>query len=153
MTELIRPTLAWRNQIAAWLIEGGCLYVVAWGIDCEAWHDSVDWANVDAFNLGDIPEDRFVINEPLSEALWFADNYAFHPHIKLSETIIIHAAEEERRSGILLAYHDSQKLAEDGIKYAAEAFSLTAECRRYRCDAKEASMPHRILIQSRHEPI
>ncbi|WP_027580600.1 hypothetical protein [Bradyrhizobium sp. Ai1a-2] len=109
---------AWRNQISTWLIEVGCLYVVAWGIDCEAWHDSVDWANLDAFNFGDIPDDRLVMtiwhdNEPLSEALWFGGNWAFHPHIELSETIIIHAAQEERRSGILQAYHDSQKLAED----------------------------------------
>lgn len=110
---------AWRSRIAAWLVEGGCLYVVAWGIDCEAWHDSADWAGLNAFNFGDIPDDCLVMTtwhaqEPLSEALWFARNCAFHPDVELNETIIIHAAEQERHSTILQAYHNGQKLAEDG---------------------------------------
>ncbi|MDA9504467.1 hypothetical protein XI09_06835 [Bradyrhizobium sp. CCBAU 11386] len=110
---------AWRNRIAAWLVRCGCLYVIAWGVDCEAWHDSADWANREAFNFSDIPDDHLVMttwhdDEPLSEALWFAGNCAVHPEIELSETIIIHVSREERRSGILQSYHDSQKLAEDG---------------------------------------
>ena len=72
---------AWRHEVATWLVEGGCLYFVAWGESCEAWHDSVDWAVLERFDFGDIPDDRFVMttwheNEPLSEALWFAGNCA-----------------------------------------------------------------------------
>ncbi len=53
-------------------------------------------------------------NEPLSEALWFTGNCAFHPDVDLSETIILHVAPEARRSGILQAYRDSQKMTDDG---------------------------------------
>lgn len=107
---------AWRNSMAAWLLRCGCLYVVAWGVDCGAWHESADMANGEALNFSDIPDERFVMttwhpNEPLSEALWFAGNCAFHPDIELNETILIHVSGHERRSGILQSYHDSQKLA------------------------------------------
>jgi hypothetical protein len=109
---------AWRTRVAAWLIRCRCLYVVAWGVDCEAWHDSADQANLEAFSFSDIPDDRLVMttwhdNEPLSETLWFAGNCAFHPQIDLTKTILIHVSGEERRSDILRSYHDSQKLAED----------------------------------------
>jgi len=108
----------WRNHVATWLIAGGCLYAVTWGVDCEAWHDSVDWANLDAFNFGDIPDDRFVMttwhaDEPLSEAFWFAGNCASHPSIELSATIILHIAEEARSSDTIRAYQDSQSLANE----------------------------------------
>lgn len=89
--------------------------MVAWGIDCKAWHDSVDDANRDAFDFGHIPEDRFVITtwhnrEPLSEALWFAGFCANHPDVKLNKTMIIHVASEEQSSGMLETYRDSQTM-------------------------------------------
>ena len=39
-------TQDWRNRIAEWLLKSGCLYVVAWGVECEGWHDTVDWTNL-----------------------------------------------------------------------------------------------------------
>lgn len=104
----------WRDQVAAWLVESGCLYVVSWGVDCEAWHDSVDWAVLDAFDFGEVPDDRFVMTtwhdkEPLAEALWFAGYCASHPDIDLGETIIVHVAQAERRADFLDAYWDAQK--------------------------------------------
>ncbi len=105
---------AWRNQIAEWLVQRGCLYFVAWGVDCEAWHDSVDWANLSAFDYADIPDDRFVMtswhaDEPLSDALWFAGNCASHPHVNLQETIIFHVSSTAQSAAILQAYRESQK--------------------------------------------
>ncbi|GGD53201.1 DUF7684 family protein [Croceicoccus pelagius] len=44
----------WRNSIARWLVDGGCLYAVAWGKECEKWHDAVDWAVLETFDFGDI---------------------------------------------------------------------------------------------------
>lgn len=97
---------AWRNEVASWLVKSGCLYFIAWGVDCEAWHDTVDWTNLEAFDFGDIPDDRFVMTtwhdkEPLSEALWFAGNCASHPDIELVDTVIVHVAREERRVATL----------------------------------------------------
>src|SRR5690242_18095729 len=92
---------AWRERVTEWLVESGCLYAVTWGLDCEAWHDSVDAANLREFEYGDIPDDRFVMttwhsNEPLSEAYWFAGQCAFHPAVELERTMIIHLSDEPR---------------------------------------------------------
>ncbi|KQN04893.1 hypothetical protein ASE85_07875 [Sphingobium sp. Leaf26] len=108
----------WRNEVASWLLESGCLYFIAWGIDCEAWHDTVDWANLKAFDFGEIPDDRFVMTtwhdkEPLSEALWFAGNCASHPDIELLDTVIVHVAREERRVATLELYDESQTMVDE----------------------------------------
>lgn len=103
----------WRSQIAEWLVRSGCLYVVAWGVECEAWHDTVDWAVLEEFECGDIPDNKFVMttwqaNEPMSEAFWFAGNCASHPHVELGDTTILHVSHQARRSEMLAAYKESQ---------------------------------------------
>lgn len=109
---------AWRERITEWLVESGCLYAVAWGMDCEKWHDSVDGANLREFDYGDIPEDRFVMTtwhakEPLREAFWFAGQCAFHPTVELSETIIVHVSAEPREAAMLQSFRESQTLPSD----------------------------------------
>lgn len=106
----------WRNQIAAKLVEVGCLYVVAWGIDCEEWHDSVDWANLEAFDY-DVPDESFVMttwhnDEPLSEAFWFSGNCASHPDVELYDTIILHISNKEKNADMLQVYRDSQEMSD-----------------------------------------
>lgn len=108
----------WLNQIAKWIVDKGCLYVVAWGVDCEAWHDSVDWASLEIFDYGEIPSDRFIMttwhnNEPLSEALWFAGQCAFHPDVDLIETVILHISEEAHATRVLQLYRASQTMLND----------------------------------------
>lgn len=109
---------AWRNKISSWLVEAGCLYMMAWGIDCSTWDDSVDWAVIEAFSFEDAPDDRDVMTtwhekQPLSDAFYFAGHWADHPSVELDETIIIHIAEDAQRSSLLQAYHDSQTSSED----------------------------------------
>jgi hypothetical protein len=94
-------------------LERGCLYVVAWGVECEAWHDSVDWTHLEAFDYGDIPDDKFVMttwhaDEPLKEALWFAGHCAQHPEVELDETVIIHVADVARGAEMLATFSASQ---------------------------------------------
>jgi hypothetical protein len=108
----------WLNRIAQWIVAIGSLYVVAWGADCEKWHDSVDWAVLEAFDFGEIPDDRFVMttwhsNEPISEAFWYAGHCAVHPDVELAETIILHVAVEAQRAAMLQTYRDSQVMADD----------------------------------------
>lgn len=95
-------------------MESGCLYFIAWGVACETWHDTMDWTVLEAFDFGEIPDDRFVMTtwhdkEPLSEALWFAGNAADHPDIDLANTLIVHVAREDKRAAILGIYADSQQ--------------------------------------------
>jgi hypothetical protein len=106
----------WLNVVAKWIVAAGSLYVVAWGVDCEKWHDGVDWAVLEVFEFGDIPDDRFVMTtwhsgEPVSEAFWYAGHCAIHPDVDLSDTIIIHVAEQAQSAAVLQAYRDSQVLA------------------------------------------
>jgi hypothetical protein len=92
------------------------LYAVAWGLDCEAWHDSVDGANLREFDYGNIPADRFVMTtwhskEPLSEAFWFAGQCASHPTVELDRTIIVHVSDEPREPEMLQRFNESQTLS------------------------------------------
>jgi hypothetical protein len=100
----------WRGLASEWLVRSGCLYMVAWGLDCSLWDDSVDHANLAAFDYGDIPDDKFVMTtwhdrEPLSEAFWFAAHSALHPDIDLTRTLVVHISHEERREQLLAAYN------------------------------------------------
>ena len=103
----------WRNSTARWLVDSGCLYAVAWGNECEKWHDAVDWAVLETFDFGDIPDDKFVMttwhaDEPLSEALWYAENCASHPDVELKQTVLLHIAEEAKGDEMLAIYAASQ---------------------------------------------
>lgn len=85
---------------------------MAWGKDCEAWHDCVDWANLEVFNYGDIPDERFILTtwhdkEPLSEVLWFAGQCASHPDVPLRRTVLLHLADEPREQHILQAFEQA----------------------------------------------
>lgn len=113
----VAVSVEWQNQIAEWIVAIGSLYVVAWGVDCEKWHDSVDWAVLEVFEFGDIPDERFVMTtwhsgEPISDAFWYAGNCAIHPDVDLSETIILHIAAEAKCAAVLQSYRDSQMLAD-----------------------------------------
>ena len=103
----------WRNLIAEWLVNSACLYVVAWGVECEAWHDTVDWSVLEEFEFGDVPDGKSVMttwhaNEPLSEAFWFAGQCATHPDIHLGETVILHISKKASRTEMLKIYAASQ---------------------------------------------
>lgn len=100
----------WRDIISTWLVRSGCLYMMAWGLDCSSWDDSVDKANLAAFDYSDdIPDDKFVMttwhgNVPLSEAFWFAAYAAHHPDVELTRTLIVDISHGNRRRQLLAEY-------------------------------------------------
>jgi hypothetical protein len=103
----------WQSLVSDWLVQSGCLFMMAWGCNCKSWNDSVDYANLTAFNFGEIPEDAFVMttwhaDEPLREALWFATHAAFHPTVALDRTVIVHISAEERRAELLRDFQQAQ---------------------------------------------
>ncbi len=114
----VEVTQEWCSRVAGWLTKSGCLYVVAWGTECEKWHDTVDWSILEEFDYGDIPDDRFVMttwhaNEPLSEAMWFTGHCAYHPDVELGDTVLLHIANQAREADLLVAYTDSQRTLND----------------------------------------
>jgi hypothetical protein len=96
---LVRETVSndWRNRVSDWLVSSGCLYMLAWGIDCSVWDDAVDWSNLAAFDFKPIPPDRFVMttwheDESMEEVFWFAKHSAEHPTVSLGSNLILDIA-------------------------------------------------------------
>jgi hypothetical protein len=72
--------------------------MLAWGVECSSWDDSVDLANLEAYDFGEIPEESDVMttwhdDEPLREVFWFAKNSAEHPTVGIENTLILHLGE------------------------------------------------------------
>ena len=100
----------WRDIVSDWLIESHCLYFMATGVECETWHDCLDWANLKACEFHKIPQESFVMttwhaDEPLSEVLWFAYAAAVHPVVSLEETLLISVGEQPPSVDLLALYH------------------------------------------------
>jgi len=94
------------------LIESGCLYALCWGQDCEAWHDAIDDAYLEATNYEEVLEEKQVLStwhedEDLEEVFWFARHRAVHPAHELRETLILHIADAPRREELEAAYNDA----------------------------------------------
>ncbi|MDD5058648.1 MAG: hypothetical protein PHQ60_12330 [Sideroxydans sp.] len=105
-------TPEWQSTIATWLVKSGCLYMMAWGKDCSSWDDAVDFANLEEFNFGEIPEDKDAMttwheNEPLNEVFWFAKNSAHHPSIDLPNTILLDISRDNRETELLTRFAEA----------------------------------------------
>lgn len=102
-------TAAWQTAVSDWIVEKGVLYVIAWGVDCSAWDDAVDWVLLEAFDYGEIPIERFVMttwheDETIDEVFWFAKHATGHPAVELTGTALLHIAPQARGDALLSAY-------------------------------------------------
>lgn len=99
----------WQWEVSRWLVLSSCRYVLAWGLDCSSWDDSVDEANLEAFDYEDIPEDKIVMttlheDEDLDEVFWFAKHRAAHPVVTLNTTLILHISTENKKDEMEAAF-------------------------------------------------
>ena len=74
----------------------------AWGVNCESWDTSVDEANLEEFDYGDIPDYRFVMttwhsDESLEDFFFFVKHSALHPSVDIERTAIIYLGSDDRR--------------------------------------------------------
>lgn len=102
----------WQARASEWLVQSGCLYMVAWGVQCSSWDDSVDLATLEKFDYGNVPDEEFVMttwheNEPLSDALFYLKNNAIHPTTDLPHTLIVHIASDAKEYELLSVYADA----------------------------------------------
>ena len=91
----------WQISVSRWLADSGCLYMMAWGKDCSSWDTSVDLANLEQSDYGEIPEDDFIMttwheDESLEEVLYFAKTTAHHPTVELPNVLFLHIGADER---------------------------------------------------------
>lgn len=101
-----------QEEISRWLVESGCLYMMAWGPRSTTWDDSVDHANLEQFGFGDIPDDSFVMttwhdDESLEEVFRFSKTHATHASKELSNTVLLHLAEQDQGSMLTSMYDNA----------------------------------------------
>lgn len=95
----------YRDEISKTLVEAGCLYALAWGRDCSAWDDSVDWAFLEHYDYGAYPEEKFVRttwhdNETLEETVEHAKHCTEYSEVKLDDILVLDFGKHERRDCI-----------------------------------------------------
>ena len=105
-------TPEWRATVSEWLVEAGCLYMLAWGDDCSLWDDSVDIANLEAHDWNDIPDDKSIMttwheDESLHEVFYFAmSSFWLYPLIK--HMVVLDISKTSRKADILIQYQTAE---------------------------------------------
>ena len=102
-------TLEWQTIISDWLVNSGCLYMMAWGNECSSWDDSVDVSLLEKWDYNDIPEDSFIMttwheNEPLEEVFWFSKHCAYDSNVDIKNTLLIHISKLNKEDIFLAKY-------------------------------------------------
>ena len=104
----------WQNLASKWLVDSGCLYMMAWGHKCSSWDTSVDDANLRAFDYGEIPDEAWVVTtwhdeEALEEVFWFASHCANHPTgVEILTTLIIDIGGNDRRDAMIAQFEKAK---------------------------------------------
>jgi hypothetical protein len=111
-------SVEWQEKVSEWIVAVGCLYMMAWGLKCSSWDDSVDWTNREAFNCEEISDDNFVMttwheNVPLDEAFVHCRLCAFHPTIDLPKVIVLDITSEARAAELMDRYRRALDDLED----------------------------------------
>ena len=107
----------WQDEVSRWLVDAGCLYMMAWGLNCSSWDDSVDYAQIQKYLPGDAPEEEFVMttwhdDETLESVFWFAQFNAHDPYDLITNTLIVHVGTADRGTEFLTLFEHSYTLAE-----------------------------------------
>ncbi len=102
----------WQEKVSMWLVNSGCLYMMAWGKDCSSWDDSVDYANIEQFENQEIPPRSFVMNtwnegESLYEVFKFCKYFAIHEVKNLKDTLLLHISKTDMSETITRAYESA----------------------------------------------
>jgi hypothetical protein len=105
--QVLRPD---QNRVAVQLVELGIKSACTWGIDCEDWHDTIDWVDIERTLGQDDPPvlmTTWHASEPLEDAMWYFKFVAFdaaEPDRPLANPLIFHIAVEPRASDLQKAY-------------------------------------------------
>ena len=99
----------WRHEVSEWLVEAGCLNMMAWGHDCSLWDDSVDIAKLEAFDWKDIPKDKHVTtswheDESLEDVFHFSKICGEYSKTLITGIIILDITEISREDVIMARY-------------------------------------------------
>ena len=112
----VEVAMAWRDAVAAKLVAEGCLWTTSWGVDCAAWEDAVDDANLVDCDF-DVPDEKLVLTtshptEPLEEALEFIQFCAAHRFATFEQILIVHVSASEARDRLLATAAAARRLTD-----------------------------------------
>lgn len=107
----------WQDEVSRWLVDSGCLYMMAWGPGCSSWDDSVDHAMRQKYLPDQASEHQFVMttwhdDETLEEVFWFCQFCAFDPYGLIEHTLIVHVGNADKEAELLGLFEKSYTLAE-----------------------------------------
>lgn len=124
-------TPEWRAKVSKWLVEEGCLYVLAHGRECSLWDDSVDIANLEAYDWKGIPEGKSVMttwheDESLQEVFYFAINSVPLYMVK-QQIVVFDISEKSRKIEILEYYKAAEEEYRADDEYFDTSFDISAE--------------------------
>lgn len=99
----------WQIKTSKWLVNSGCLYMMAWGNDCSSWDDSVDYANLEEWNYEEIPEQSSVMTtwhekDSIEEVFWYAKYSAFHSVVDIKNLVILHISSTSKEKEFINMY-------------------------------------------------
>ena len=109
----------WQRRVSEWLVQNGCLYMMAWGVNCSRWDDTVDEATRKFFDPSEVPDAGFVMttwhtDETLESVFWYAQfNGAFgFEDQALDYSVILDIGIEDRSGELLDLFRQSRDLAD-----------------------------------------
>jgi len=102
----------WQWAVSKRMLQAGCLYMMAWGCNCSAWDDSVDYAYIDLFLPGETPDEKLVVttwhdDEPLAEVFSYAKYAAQHDAVDTQRTLLLHIGPGGQGDALLRAFAEA----------------------------------------------
>ena len=99
----------WHWEVCRWLAKTACRHAVIGGRECAGWAESLEDANMEAFDYEAIPDDRLLVTtameeEDMDEVFWFAKHRATHPAYALVDAVILHVSGSEEKERFEKAY-------------------------------------------------
>ncbi len=90
-----------REAVSKWLVQSGCVFMMAWGKECRLWEDSVDWATIEQCQYNEIPAESLVLttcheDETLKDVFEFAKHAAFHGEYESLKTLVLHISQTQK---------------------------------------------------------
>ncbi|MDQ8755172.1 hypothetical protein RCO27_02915 [Sphingosinicella sp. LHD-64] len=107
---------SWQDEVSRWLVDAGCLYMMAWGPNCGSWDDSVDYAQIQKYP-DEPPQADFVMTtwherETLEEVFWFARFCAHDPYDLIENSLIVHVGTVDRATEFMALYAQAETIVD-----------------------------------------
>ncbi len=109
----------WQDHVSDWLVKSGCMYMMAWGVNCSVWDDTVDHATRKFYDPREIPDEGFVLttwhtDDPLEHVFWYAQTLGKwgYDEQEFDLTLILDIGHKERGAELLAQFAQAHDFPE-----------------------------------------